>query len=228
MSFLTLNNVSVAFNVGTVVDNVSFAVEKGEIASIIGPNGSGKTTLIRAMLGLEKYEGSIELEGIPISKQLKSIGYIPQKFDFDKTFPMTVREFLNLTKALHSEGEPGRMCREVQIENILSSRLGDLSGGQLQRVMIAQSVLTQPKLLILDEPTTGVDIEGARSFYEIVRHLNQKHAVTIILVSHEIAMVVETASTVICLNKKILCFGHPKKVITKELLDHLYGVHLKN
>lgn len=226
MSFISIQRVSVSFYNNIALDKVSFDIEKGEIACVIGPNGSGKTTLIRAILGLDPHKGNILFNGEPVKKHLDKIGYIPQKFDFDKTFPITVKEFLDLANSAYKQNIKKEICREIQIQNIMHKKLGDLSGGQFQRVLMAQAIAKQPQLLILDEPTTGVDMEGIKNFYEIVRHFNKNHQATIILVSHEVSMVYNLATTVICLNKKVICHGKPKEVINESMLNELYGSHL--
>jgi len=225
MAFLEAKNVRVSFNGSVIIENVSFDLEKGSIASVIGPNGSGKTTLIRAILGLIPYSGSILLEGKPIATQLKRIGYVPQRFDFDRTFPLSVWEFLNLyspNTALRDE-----LCEEFGVTNLKKSRLGSLSGGQLQRILIISAMLKQGDLMILDEPTSGIDIEGTASFYEMLKHLNKEHNQTIILISHEINMVATISDRVVCVNRNIFCCGEPSKVLTEELLATLYTTHFE-
>lgn len=223
-SFLSLKNVSVDFNGLRVVDDVSFDVQKGEIVSLIGPNGSGKTTLIRAMLGLIPYQGKIQLRGKTLSDNLSAVGYVPQRFDFDKTFPLSVQEFLNLfPRRFDSIRDEQALCEELRVDALLDKKLGELSGGQLQRVLIAQALLKNPELLILDEPTSGVDAEGMKTFYEIVEHLNREHGATIILISHELSMVYALASSVVCLNRNMVCFGAPDQVLTDSVLATMYG-----
>jgi zinc transport system ATP-binding protein len=208
MSFIELRDVAVKIDGNVIIERVSFDIDKSDVVSIIGPNGSGKTTLIKAMLGLRSYEGTITCNGKPLSKQVGRVGYVPQRFDFDRTFPISVKEFLHLQKvpkpALEAE-----FCREFGVTDLLKKKLGNLSGGQLQRVLIISAMLKEPDLLILDEPTSGVDIEGTASFYELVRHLNKEHNVTVVLISHEVNMVFTTATKVVCLNKSLFCCGEP-------------------
>jgi zinc transport system ATP-binding protein len=220
---LEVNNLSVKFGDVSVLEGVNFSLEKGDVMTIIGPNGAGKTMLVKSILGLVPYEGEVVLNGEPVSTQLSRIGYVPQRFDFDRTFPLTVKELLGLIFRKISAEEAKIVCQHLEIERLLSNKIGTLSGGQMQRVLIARAVMNQPQLLIMDEPTAGVDIGGVRNFYDIVRHLNEEHNMTIILVSHEINMVYSLASKVICLNKQMLCSGTPQKAITKKILDRLYG-----
>ena len=227
MGFLEVKNLVVRFNGHAIVDEVSFDVARGEVVSIIGPNGSGKTTLVRAMLGLVEHHGDILLEGKSLCEQLHRIGYVPQRFDFDRTFPISVKEFLRLAVAHPDPAWYEEVCREFSIAELMKNKLGTLSGGQMQRVLIASALLKQPEVLILDEPTSGVDIEGTASFYELVRHINEEHKITIFLISHEVNMVFHTSTKVICLNRAMLCCGEPRAVMTKELLEKLYSTHFK-
>lgn len=222
MAFITVKKVNARINNNIVLDDVSFTVKKGEILCIIGPNGSGKTTLIRTMLGLIPFRGSILWDHSPIKNHLDEIGYVPQRFDFDRTFPITVREFLNLSARALEKPSAREICRELHIDTIVDKKLGDLSGGQLQRVLIAQSTIKEPQLLILDEPTSSIDVEGIKDFYGIIRHINEHHQATIILVLHEISTVHKLADTVVCLNKKVMCSGDPKQVMNEEMLEKLF------
>ncbi len=222
-SAIEVENLKVTFNGQPVLNNLNFALKKGEIAVIIGPNGAGKTTLIKAILGLVPYSGKIRVLGEKISKVTHRVGYVPQKFSFDKTFPLTVCEFLKLTVSRKDPEKVSAVLDEVDVKNCKDKMLGELSGGQLQRVLIARALLNDPEILFLDEATTGVDIEGARTFYEILEHLNKTHNVTIVIISHEVSMVHTFATEVLCLNKDLYCKGIPKSVITDEMLKKLYG-----
>lgn len=227
MSFIEVRNLAVKFNGNTIIENVSFNVEKGEVVSIIGPNGSGKTTLVRAMLGLVDHSGQILLEGKPLREQTGRAGYVPQRFDFDRTFPISVEEFLALAVSHPDPAWYEEVGREFSIAGLMKKKLGTLSGGQMQRVLIGSALLKKPELLILDEPTSGVDLEGTVSFYELVRHVNEQHNITVFLVSHEVNMVLHTSTKVICLNRALLCCGEPRATITRELLEKLYGTHFQ-
>ena len=227
MNFLEVKNLDVRFNSHVILEDVSFDIAKGDVVSIIGPNGSGKTTLVRAMLGLVEHSGDILLEGKHFREQPHRIGYVPQRFDFDRTFPISVKEFLRLAFAHPDPAWYEEVCREFSITGILKNKLGTLSGGQMQRVLIASALLKKPELLILDEPTSGVDLEGTASFYELVRHENEVHKITIFLVSHEVNMVFHTSTKVICLNRALIGCGEPHTVLTKELLERLYSTHFE-
>lgn len=224
---LAVKKLSVSYGSLQVVKDVSFDISAGDILAIIGPNGSGKTTLLKAILGLIPYQGAVKVFGQPISNVLDKISYVPQRFSFDKTFPLTVNEFLKLSLR---KKDPSRLIyglKEVEMTKYGDHLIGELSGGQLQRVLIARALLNKPKMIFLDEPTAGVDIEGEKSFFEIIRHLNIKHGMTIILISHEINMVYKFATKIVCINRDLVCFGQPKDVVTKEVLKKLYGQDLK-
>lgn len=226
-AILEVEHLSVSYNGRVVLNDLNFSIKKGEIVAIVGPNGSGKTTLIRAILGLIPYQGNISVNHEPVRAMLGKIGYVPQKFVFDRTIPMTVGEFLEVAfkkveyrKIRHALLEVGMRRRE----NVL---IGDLSGGEFQRVLIARSLVNDPSVLLLDEPTSEVDAAGTKSFYDIIAHLNQVHQTTVLLVSHEINMVYKFADQIICLNRDLICFGKPKDAITKEVLEKLYGQEIR-
>ena len=219
-------DVSVAYDGKNVLENVTFSLQKGRLAAVIGPNGSGKTTLIRALLGLVPLEsGSVTIFGKTIHEARHSIGYVPQFFAFDKQFPITVVEFLRLARASQaSNHQIDEAIKEVGlVPAILSARIGTLSGGQLQRILIAQAILHKPKLLILDEPATGIDVAGEQAFYDVIHHLHEEHKTTIILVSHDLSMVMNRVDEVICVNKELLCMGPPKGTLNRETLTQLFG-----
>jgi len=222
-AIIQTKGVSVSFGSNEVLRNISLTVNKGEIVALIGPNGSGKSTLIKAILGLVDYSGEIKILNQPTKKILGRIGYVPQHFAFDKTFPLTVVEFLTLSCSKQTITNIPHALKEVEMSRQSDQLLGELSGGQLQRVLIARALLNQPEILFLDEPTTGIDIEGEKDFYEIISHQNKEHGVTIVMISHEINMVYKFATQIICLNKDLLCMGAPKDTITDEVLRQLYG-----
>ena len=178
------------------------------------------------MLGLIPItKGEVFIFEKSIKEVRDKIGYIPQRFSFDKTFPITVREFLCLS-LLDKEGQDKKIAhslKEVGMTKYEKKLLGQLSGGQLQRVLIARAILNEPELLFLDEPAAGIDIGGERTLYELIRHLNQEHGVTVIMVSHEIDIVLKYATEVICLNKKMICRGKPHTVLNQDTLTKLYG-----
>ncbi len=226
MKILSLKNLSVSFGDKTVLSNVSFDIKTGEIAAIIGPNGSGKSTLFKAILGLVPFSGSIRISGHSIAEELHEVGYVPQYFDFDRTMPITVGELLSFTRRRTAHKESEEICKEVRVDLLVDKLIGTLSGGQLQRVLIAQALLKKPKLLLLDEPASGIDIEGAKAFYELIRHLNHEHNLTVLIISHEINTVYDFADQVICLNRNMVCFGPPHTTLDSATIEKLYGTKM--
>jgi ABC-type Mn2+/Zn2+ transport system ATPase subunit len=219
---LEIKNLTVRYNDHVVLNELNFYVNVGEIVAIIGPNGSGKTTLLKAILGLTPHTGEVRIFGKPLKLALDDIGYVPQRLDFDRSFPLTVKEFLGFLKVAR---RPWReeVLEESGVNRFLDSRLGELSGGQLQRLLIAKAMLKEPRLLMLDEPTSGVDAAAEMTFFELIEHVNEEHAVTVMLISHEVQMVYKFATQILCLNKDLVCDGRPKDAITQEVLEKLYG-----
>ena len=223
---LSVSNLKVRFDQHVILDNISFDVKDDETLAVIGPNGAGKSVLFKALLGLVPFEGEIKW------KQGLKIGYVPQKLFVPKDLPLTTLEFLKLKE--RSEKEIYRALSQVGFrenkpheghlkEHVLKSKLGVLSGGEVQRVLIAFALLGHPDVLLFDEPTSGVDISAEETIYSLLHELQEKENLTIILISHELQIVFKYATNVICLNKEKVCFGPPKQVLDKESLEKLYG-----
>ena len=224
-NILTVTDLSVEFDNHTILDNVSFEVERDGTLAIIGPNGAGKSVLFRALLGLIPYKGTVTWS------EDARIGYVPQKFAIIKDIPLTVNEFLhfkekNQTKireAIESVGFLKEAEHEHNDIRVLNTRLGVLSGGELQRVLIAYALLGDPNVLLFDEPTAGVDVAGEETVYSLIHKLQADEDLTIIFISHELQVVYQHANNVLCLNKEEISFGPPIDVINKENLEKLYG-----
>jgi len=221
---IELQNASFGYQKGhDVVHDVSFSITEGSITMLIGPNGSGKTTLLKGMVGLlTPTYGTVNIySGKPKDKR-GIIGYVPQRITFDQTFPITVTEFL---KSSHrgSDIEITEVLDHLGVVNLAQSLIGTLSGGQLQRVLIARSLLGKPKILFLDEPVSGIDIGGEENFYELMKDIRTRHQVTIVMVSHEVHLVSQVADQVICVNKTMLCSGAPEETLSPEIINSLYG-----
>ena len=216
---LSVTNLKVEFNKHVILDNLNFTVHKGDTLAIIGPNGAGKTVLFKALIGLVPYTGTINW-----APEIK-IGYVPQRLFVGPDIPLTTAEFFDLKNA-HPH-EIHRVLSSVGFDltknKILSQKLGTLSGGQLQRVLIAWALIGHPGVLLFDEPTTGVDISAEESIYSLLRRLQQEENLTILLISHELQVVYRYATNVLCLNKEGLCFGPPKKALTPASLSQLFG-----
>ncbi|OGN13716.1 MAG: ABC transporter ATP-binding protein [Candidatus Yanofskybacteria bacterium RIFCSPHIGHO2_02_FULL_43_22] len=229
-SVLKIENLTVSFDDNKVIDNLSFSIRRGDVIAIVGPNGAGKSVLFRTLMGLVPYLGKIEW-----SPGLK-ISYIPQRFNAEKDFPLTAREFLRLKSkdqgkirsALESVGLKNKQSDMHHIEHhLLDQRLGWLSGGQLQRILIAWAILDNPNVLLFDEPTTGIDVGGEETIYNLLKKLNDEMALTILLISHDLNIVYKYANSVLCLNKEKICFGPPRDVLDPQALVKLYGGEAK-
>lgn len=222
---IKVSDLTVKYDSFVALEGINLEINKGCFVSIIGPNGSGKTTLIRAMLGLTNLKsGKIEIFGKSIWQQKHLLGYVPQRFVFDKTFPITCEEFLKFSLRLGIDIKKiDEKLKEVDMLDEKKKLLGHLSGGQLQRVLIARAILNNPQILFLDEPASGIDIGGEKSFYELLDYLNSRYRITIIMISHEIDVVAKYAHRVVCLDKKLICFGDPKTILDAEMIKRLYG-----
>ncbi len=222
---IIVKDLTVKYDSFIAIENINLEVKEGCFVSIIGPNGSGKTTLLKAMLGLVKQsKGEVLIFGKSINNQKDLVGYVAQRFDFDKTFPITCEEFLRFSLRMgRSVSKIDEKLKEVDMLNEKNKVLGKLSGGQLQRVLVARAILNDPKILFLDEPAAGIDVGGEKNFYELMDYLNQKYKITIVMVSHELDIVTKYTHRVICLNKKMICFGDPDKVLDAHMIEKLYG-----
>lgn len=225
LNAIDLNSVSYAYTPGeTTLDDISFSIPHGSICALVGPNGSGKTTLLKIMIGLlVPAKGSVAVLGKPPKESKAFIGYVPQRFSFDRTFPITVYEFLRMSHPFCSRTEIHEHLCRIRMDGNIDARLGALSGGQLQRVLICRALLSDPAALFLDEPVSGVDIGGEQTFYELIAHLHREYNTTIVMVSHELDVVANFADLVLCVNKRLVCEGKPEHVFTQETLTELYG-----
>ncbi len=236
MHALSVENLCVKADNRHLIENITFSIEEGRIAAIIGPNGAGKTTLIKAILGLIPYEtGSVTLFGhlLKHGKSHNKIGYVPQRLEFDRTFPLTVSELLHFTipprysfpfhRKKGEEAHIDRLLKTVGAQDLKERRIGSLSGGELQRVMIAKAIVNGPRLLILDEPASGVDIEGQERFHDLVKRLNKEKGLTVILISHDLNVVYRFADDVLCINRRLVCTGRPEETLTDDVIKSVYG-----
>jgi zinc transport system ATP-binding protein len=221
-----------------ILRGVNLRVAPGQLVALIGPNGSGKTTLLRALLGLQKPQsGEIRLFGEPdLRAALGRVGYVPQRVDLERSFILSVREFLalRLRATRHWFWLPKRRTDDliraslagIGVEVLLDKPLAHLSGGQLQRVLIAFSLLHNPELLLLDEPTAGVDAPGEETFYDLIAGIQARHRMTVVLVSHDLSMVCRYAHRIYALNGVICCEGTPEEVMNADSLKEAFGIHV--
>jgi zinc transport system ATP-binding protein len=234
--FVELEGVGVSYGEVRVLDGINLTVEPGDFLGIIGPNGSGKTTLLRVMLGLlEPQEGSVRLFGQPPAsfREWRRVGYVPQRAVLDPSLPVTVQEVVasGLVASLGVFQRIGRAQRlrvsealaRAGMEAHARARIGALSTGQQQRVLIARALVSDPELIILDEPTGGVDPEAQTSFYAMLHHLNREREVTLVLVSHDIGVVAKEVTKLACLNRRLIFHGLPGDFLGDAALNALYG-----
>jgi zinc transport system ATP-binding protein len=213
----------------STLHNITFTVNEGDILGIIGPNGAGKSTLFRCILGLlEDYRGEIAIFGHDVRKDrrvLHEIGYIPQQRSLDQTFPATVEEIvsLGLRGKGYSKQKINSAIRTVELEPLADRRIGELSGGQQQRVLIAKALVNDAKLLILDEPTTSIDVETQNKFYSLIRTLNQKNKVTILWSSHDLDAINKIANKLACINKTMFFHGDTQEFFSSPELLKTYS-----
>lgn len=230
---LRFEDVTVARGGIHILDAVSATVPLGSCTAIIGPNGAGKTTLLLALLGELSFQGRISFPGY--GGKRPRIGYVPQRLSFDRGLPLSVSEFLALgfqTRPLWFGVSPGRRHKaaqalaQVQAGHLLKRRLGALSGGELQRVLLALALQQEPELLVLDEPAAGVDFQGEYVFCELLDNLRLKQGFTQLMVSHDLPTVTHHATHVICLNHKVAAEGPPRQVLTPANLSAIFGLHM--
>lgn len=220
---LKVKNLEVTLGGNQILKDINFELDKGSITAVIGPNGAGKSMLFKTLLGIMPYGGEINWIGS------EKIGYVPQKFNIDKTVPLTVHEFFKLKT--DKDEDIFRVLKDLDISHdehhtkhhILNRRLGVLSGGEQQKILVAWAILTDPDILLFDEPTAGVDVGAEHDIYQLLKKLNQERNITVIFISHDINIIRGYAKNVICLNKKMVCYGNPETAINEETLGQLYG-----
>ncbi len=221
---ITVDTVSLSFDGEEVLSNVSFRVSSGIIASLIGPNGSGKTVLLKVCMGMIRPStGEVRVLGHKPAEMRHKIGYVPQRFSFDSLTPITVTEFLRFSAPRCPHDTIFKRLEDIGIGEVSDALLGTLSAGHLQRVLIVRALLHDPSVIFMDEPASGIDIGGERTFYELVEHVHREHNTTVLMVSHEIDVVYRYAEQVICLNKRMICEGAPEDTLTPEVIRTLYG-----
>jgi zinc transport system ATP-binding protein len=231
---VTYKDVSVRLGGNTILDGVTAHIPHGSNTAIVGPNGAGKTTMILALLGKVPYKGTIRTSPTD-SASAPRIGYVPQRLSFDRGMPISVLEFMVMgwqrsplwfgVKSRFRKNAK-ELLASVKAEGLLKSRLGALSGGEMQRVLLALALGQNPDLLVLDEPASGVDFQGEYIFCELLESLRKERGFTQLMVSHDLATVTHHATHVICLNKKVAAEGAPSHVLTNENLTAIFGMHM--
>ena len=232
---IEVENLTVQFGEFKALHDVSFQIEERELAVIIGPNGAGKTTLIKAILGLVPYKGTIKIFGKDLSEltleEKQKISYVPQRFENYQNVPITTREFLNLFLPQRFDRKKAKETLERYAEvgnitNLLDKQVSKLSDGELQRVLIVRALASEPKIILFDEPFSGVDKIGERAFFDFIQFLKENYGLTIMLVSHDVFNVTNLADKVVCLNHRLVCFGNPEDVLIEEHFEEIFGANV--
>lgn len=241
-TLLHVDHLSFRYQSEPILDEVSFTVHPGDYVGLVGPNGAGKSTLIKVILGLLPLQsGTIELFGAPIKsfQNWDAIGYVPQYvFRDERNFPATVREVVesgHFDKSSFWCQVGLAQCHAIDgalettgIAHLLDRRIGELSGGERQRVFIARALVSEPELLILDEPTAGVDSKAQGEFYTLLRKLNEEKGLAIILISHDLEVVAHETKTALCLNREIVYTGSSEALHSEEVIMKLFGERVRH
>jgi len=244
LSIVEVKNLNYRVKELSILENISFSLNRGDYTAVVGPNGGGKSTLINTILGLNRdFSGEVKLFDTPLEKfkLWNRIGYVPQRaIEIDNKFPATVLEvvkmgrFFSFKKFWKSHKEDMEIVesvmRELKIFNLKDRLIGELSGGQKQRVMIAKALVTQPELLILDEPNAGVDIESQQEFYSILKRLNREERLTIVFITHDIGVIEDNITSLISINRSLLQSNEPRNIFNCKVMREVYGIdsHLIN
>jgi zinc transport system ATP-binding protein len=217
---LSVRNLTVSFGNREVIRDLTFQVTQGEVLAIIGPNGSGKTVLLRALLNQLPFSGAVRWAA------RANVGYVPQSIAADRQLPLQVRDLLN-AKARILKLRPEAVTRAAQIvglaPELLATRIGVLSGGQFQKALIAFALLGEPNVLLVDEPTASLDELAQEHVYELFDQLRTERNLTVLLVSHDLSVVYQSATKVLCLSKDAPCFGSPRDILTPDTLAAVYS-----
>ena len=201
----------------TVLQDVDFRIAAGEIVTVVGPNGSGKSSLVRALLG------HMPLAAGRVSRKPGlRIGYVPQRVQVDTTIPMTVRRFLSLPRRV-TDRDAAQALSRTGVQGVEARQLTQLSGGQFQRVLLARALLHDPELLVLDEPTQGLDQPGIVAFYKLIEDVRRQTGAAVLMVSHDLLVVMRASDRVICLNGHVCCEGTPAVVSAAPAYRELFG-----
>ena len=218
---IDIQNLNVSFNGHKILNNINFNIYEKQIITIIGPNGAGKSTLIKAILGFIKLTS-----GTIIKAPDLKVGYVPQKINFPEQIPMTVLQFLKLNnKTINPLDSPLNV--ELKIKHLLNKSIHKLSGGELQRILLTKALYSSPNLLLLDEPTQSIDLNGQAEFYKLCSYLQQQLNCAILMASHDLHIVMSGINSVICLNKHICCHGLATTVSQHPEFIQLFGEHME-
>ena len=217
VSLVYTQGVGVRFGGRRILRDIDLSIRKREIVTIVGPNGSGKTTLLRVLIGAQA-----PTEGVVVREAGANIGYVPQRLAIDRIMPLTVARWLRLSGAPQAV-DCQRMAERVGIAQLLGEQMGSLSGGEFQRALLAQALLVQPALLVLDEPTQGLDQPAIASFYRLIEAVRKEIGCAVLMVSHDLHVVMRSSDHVICLNGHVCCEGPPTVVSAAPEYQALFG-----
>lgn len=213
-----------------ILEGLQLRLMPEETVALIGPNGAGKTTLLRVLLGLLPYQsGSIRVLGKSPHQLTRSertqIGYVPQALQYDRSMPLLVSELLHamLGDAFRRRAQLAAVLQAVDAVHLLDKPVRTLSGGEMQRVVIAAALAQEPRLLLLDEPATGIDVGTRLHFYDLVEHLRTTRQMGTLIVSHDLSIVSRYATRVVCIHHRLICEGSPAEVLQMPVLEQLYG-----
>jgi zinc transport system ATP-binding protein len=219
---LRVQGVSKRFGGLQALSDVGITIQRGQVYGLIGPNGAGKTTLVRVVLGLLQPDSG----NVRRAPRLR-IGYMPQKLHVDATLPLSVLRFLRLVPGVDRQRALAALA-EVGAEQVIDSPLQSISGGEMQRVLLARALLREPQLLVLDEPVQGVDVAGQAELYRLISRLRERHGCGVLMVSHDLHLVMSATDQVVCLNRHVCCSGHPEQVSGDPAFIELFGQDAKS
>lgn len=217
---IELKNINVVFEQKTALQNINLNIYPQSIITIVGPNGGGKSTLLKTLLKLQQ-----PTSGEVIYSQNVRIGYVPQKIHLDHSLPLTVERFLALKKGAKPQ-EISTALEQLSIAHLRKNNMQKLSGGEMQRVLLARAILNKPNLLVLDEPTQGVDITGQAELYLLIHQTQQQLNCAVLMVSHDLHIVMADSKEVICINQHICCAGTPETLSNDPTFMRLWGNQL--
>ena len=216
---IEISKLEVKYGSKKVLQNINLSLNASEIVTIVGPNGSGKTTLFKAIIGSVPFsKGKISI------KPNLRIGYVPQQLKVDQTLPITVERFLKL--ATRNNNDIEKMIAFFGSENIFREQINNLSGGQMQRVLLARALVNEPEILLLDEATRGLDQPGIAAFYRKIENISKETNCAVLMISHDLHVVMRASDRVICVNGHICCQGTPENVATSPEYQTLFGSNI--
>lgn len=213
-----LKSISLSLNNQQILKNINLELKKGEITTLIGPNGGGKTSIARILIGILKASSG----EVFISKNAK-IGYMPQKLEIEKTIPLRVIDFLNLSATAEAMARLEAMAKKLLIENILEKSIHKISGGELQKALLVKTLINNPDILVLDEPTQYMDIAAQAEFYQVIEEIREQKNCAILIISHDLHIVMQKTNQVVCINRHICCEGSPESINNHPEYLSLFG-----